>query len=214
MLDEFPQMPKLSAVKDGPAVGRGQKVAYLLIGQDLGQITGKYGKDDLETIISTTAVKVVLSQNNEQTAKRFMEMVGNTTIEVKSTSKQEGMNAPQGSMFTQNVSRQMQQSAVIQVSDIMSLDPMKQYVLVQSHMSRPILADSPRWYLDNGMRKKQALKPCGNVPWWIAEQRTAEWRAHQEQRVAQIQQVTEAQTQIEAPAETNGTLPPPTAPKT
>ena len=168
VLDEFPQMPKLSAVKDGPAVGRGQKVAYLLIGQDLGQITGKYGKDDLETIISTTAVKIVLSQNNEQTAKRFMEMVGNTTIEVKSTSRQEGMNAPQGSMFTQNVSRQMQQSAVIQVSDIMSLDPMKQYVLVQSHMSRPILADSPRWYLDNNMRKRQAIKPCGNVPWWIA----------------------------------------------
>ena len=44
VLDEFPQMPKLKAVIDGPAVGRGQKVSYLLIGQDLGQISGKYGK--------------------------------------------------------------------------------------------------------------------------------------------------------------------------
>lgn len=60
-------MPKLTAVIEGPAVGRGQKVAYLLIGQDLGQISGKYGKDDLETVISTTACKVILSQNNEQT---------------------------------------------------------------------------------------------------------------------------------------------------
>ena len=46
VLDEFPQMPKLKAIIDGPAVGRGQKVSYLLIGQDLGQISGKYGKDD------------------------------------------------------------------------------------------------------------------------------------------------------------------------
>ena len=65
VLDEFPQMPKLKAIIDGPAVGRGLKVSYLLIGQDLGQISGKYGKDDLETVISTTACKVILSQNNE-----------------------------------------------------------------------------------------------------------------------------------------------------
>ena len=55
VLDEFPQMPKLKAVIDGPAVGRGQKVSYLLIGQDLGQISGKYGKDDLETAESKKA---------------------------------------------------------------------------------------------------------------------------------------------------------------
>ena len=79
VLDEFPQMPKLKAIIDGPAVGRGQKVSYLLIGQDLGQISGKYGKDDLETVISTTACKVILSQNNEQTAQRFSKMIGNKT---------------------------------------------------------------------------------------------------------------------------------------
>ena len=202
VLDEFPQMPKLEAVKNGPAVGRGMKVAYLLIGQDLGQISGQYGKDDLETIISTTAIKIVLSQNNEQTAERFVKMIGSRTIEVKSTSRQEGMGAPQGSMFTQNVSRQMQQSNVIQVSDIMSLNPMQQYVLVQSHMSRPILADSPRWYLDNNMRKKAAIKPCGNVPYWIVDQRLAALRASEQadqQQPQEAQQENNAQTPTTTP---------------
>ena len=83
VLDEFPQMPKLKAIIDGPAVGRGQKVSYLLIGQDLGQISGKYGKDDLETVISTTACKIILSQNNEQTAQRFSKMIGNKTAWAK-----------------------------------------------------------------------------------------------------------------------------------
>lgn len=31
VMDEFPTMPKLKAVIDGPAVGRGMKVSYLLI---------------------------------------------------------------------------------------------------------------------------------------------------------------------------------------
>ena len=86
VLDEFPQMPKLKAIIDGPAVGRGQKVSYLLIGQDLGQISGKYGKDDLETVISTTACKIILSQNNEQTAQRFSKMIGNKTVQTHSAS--------------------------------------------------------------------------------------------------------------------------------
>ncbi len=210
VLDEFPQMPKLAAVKNGPAVGRGMKVSYLLIGQDLGQISGQYGKDDLETIISTTAVKIVLSQNNEQTAERFVKMIGSRTIEVKSNSRQEGMGAPQGSMFTQNVTRQMQQANVIQVSDIMSLNPIQQYVLVQSHMSRPILADSPRWFLDNNMRKKAALKPSSNIPKWIADQRLAAWRANQQQEKDQLEQQAEEQApQPEGQAQQNtGSIPP------
>ena len=93
VLDEFPQMPKLKAIIDGPAVGRGQKVSYLLIGQDLGQISGKYGKDDLETVISTTACKVILSQNNEQTAQRFSKMIGNKTVQTTSFSKNEGLSS-------------------------------------------------------------------------------------------------------------------------
>jgi hypothetical protein len=33
------------------------------------------------------------------------------------------------------------------------------------------MADAPRWYLDNGMKKLAALKPCPNVPDWIVAQR-------------------------------------------
>ena len=171
VLDEFPQMPKLAAVKDGPAVGRGQKVSYLLIGQDLGQISGQYGKDDLETIITTTAAKVILAQNNEQTAERFVKMVGTKTIEIASRSKQEGLNAPSGSMFTENVSRSLQQSNVLTVADLTSLPKLKQYVLMQGWLSRPILADSPYWFMNNKMKKKGAIPPAPNVPNWIVAAR-------------------------------------------
>lgn len=170
VLDEFPQMPKLAAVKDGPAVGRGQKVSYLLIGQDLGQISGQYGKDDLETIITTTAAKVILAQNNEQTADRFSKMIGSKTIEVASSSRTEGVSA-QTNPFAANISRSLQSSNVVGASSMMSLDMLKQYVLFQGFLNRPILADAPRWYLDKSMRKKCSLPAAPFVPYWIVAQR-------------------------------------------
>ena len=170
VLDEFPQMPKLAAVKDGPAVGRGQKVSYLLIGQDLGQISGQYGKDDLETIITTTAAKVILAQNNEQTAERFSKMIGTKTIQNASYSAQEaifGFNVK----MSNNVSRSLQSKNVVGASSMMSLDAKKQYVLMQGFLNRPILADSPRWFLDKKMSKKCSLPPSPFVPAWIVAQR-------------------------------------------
>ena len=171
VLDEFPQMPKMKAIIDGPAVGRGQKVSYLLIGQDLGQISGKYGKDDLETVISTTACKVILSQNNEVTAQRFSKMIGNKTVRISSFSRTEGSLGKDFNPLAKNVNYQLQGIPVISSTQLLSLPMLKQVVLMQSHIDRPIIADSPRWYLDKGMKKLAALPPCPNVPDWIVAQR-------------------------------------------
>lgn len=171
ILDEFPQMPKMKAIIDGPAVGRGQKVSYLLIGQDLGQISGKYGKDDLETVISTTACKVILSQNNEVTAQRFSKMIGNKTVQMSSFSRTEGSLGKDFNPLAKNVNYQLQGIPVISSTQLLSLPMLKQVVLMQSYIDRPIMADSPRWYLDKQMRKLAAIPPCPNVPDWIVAQR-------------------------------------------
>ena len=170
VLDEFPQMPKLAAVKDGPAVGRGQKVAYLLIGQDLGQISGQYGKDDLETIITTTAAKVILSQNNEQTAKRFETMIGTRTVESISSSRTEGWSK-NVTPFAANVTRGVQGTSVITSAEMLSLPSTQQIVLMQGFLMYPIRAEAPRWFLDKKMTKKVNMPPAPNVPYWIVAQR-------------------------------------------
>ena len=175
VLDEFPQMPKLKAVIDGPAVGRGQKVSYLLIGQDLGQISGKYGKDDLETVISTTACKIILSQNNEQTADRFSKMIGKKTVQTTSFSRQEGgISNKEFNPFSKNVSYQLTGVSAISTNELLSLPMLKQVVLMQGAIETPIMADSPRWYLDKKMKEMAAIPPAPNVPDWIVAQRTDE----------------------------------------
>lgn len=170
VLDEFPTMPKLKAIIEGPAVGRGQKVSYLLIGQDLGQISGKYGKDDLETVISTTACKVILSQNNEVTAQRFSKMIGNKTVMTNSYSKSEGMSKS-ANPFAKNVNYQLQGVSVISTTQLLSLPAEKQVVLMQGFIDRPILADSPRFYLDKRMLALSQLPSSPFVPDWIVAQR-------------------------------------------
>ncbi len=171
VLDEFPTMPKIRAVIEGPAVGRGQKVSYLLIGQDLGQISGKYGKDDLETVISTTACKVILSQNNEVTAQRFSKMIGNKTVQTSSFSKNEGAFNKGASPFAKNVSYQLQGTSVISTTQLLSLPMLKQVVLMQGFIDRPIMADAPRFYLDKHMLALSKLPPAPAVPDWIVAQR-------------------------------------------
>lgn len=175
VLDEFPQMPKLKAVIDGPAVGRGQKVSYLLIGQDLGQISGKYGKDDLETVISTTACKVILSQNNEQTAERFSKMIGNKTVQTTSYSKNEGGLANKDfNPFAKNVSYQLQGVSAISSNTLLSLPMLKQVVLMQGSIDTPIMADAPRFYLDKKMLAMSKIPHSPWVPDWIVAQRADE----------------------------------------
>ncbi|MCE2964306.1 MAG: type IV secretory system conjugative DNA transfer family protein [Alphaproteobacteria bacterium] len=163
VLDEFPQMPKLQALIDGPAVGRGQKVSFLMIGQDLGQIATKYGKEETETVISTTAAKVILPQNNEQTAKRFSEMVGQRTVETASRSRTVGVSK-ETNPFAANVQRSLQGQPLLRPEDFMTIPKGKHYVLFQGYLSRPILCDTPAYYKHRILKDLVAPKFGGKIP--------------------------------------------------
>ncbi len=152
VLDEFPQMPKLQALIDGPAVGRGQRVSYLMIGQDLGQIKAKYGEDEMETVISTTAAKVILPLNNEVTAKRFSEMVGQYTLELRSKSRTHGLSK-ETNPFAFNIQRSLQGQPLLRPEDFMSIPAGKHYVLYQGNKNRPIKCDTPAYYAHKELKK-------------------------------------------------------------
>jgi type IV secretory pathway TraG/TraD family ATPase VirD4 len=137
VLDEMPKMQKLQAVIQGPDLGRGQRISYLMIGQDLAQIREKYGADAAQTIISTTAVKIIMRQNDPETADRFSKMMGyKMKIDTKKdekTGEEKDDPKPDELLYTP--------------MDIMKLDSMKQIVIFQGYYNRPIEADQERHYL-------------------------------------------------------------------
>jgi type IV secretory pathway TraG/TraD family ATPase VirD4 len=129
VLDEMPKMQKLQAVIQGPDLGRGCKVSYLIIGQDLHQIAEKYGNDAMATIMSTTAAKIVLRQNDVDSAKKFSEMMGEKiTEEVKKDKDGKETKTPQ-------------QEPLFSEMDIRKLAYDKQLVIYQGWAHRPIEAD-------------------------------------------------------------------------
>ncbi len=139
VLDEMPTMNKLEAIIQGPAVGRGQKVSYLIVGQDISQIADKYGDKAADTIVANTAAKVILRVNDPQTAQRFSDMMG------KKMKKEKG---PDGKEITK-------ESMLFTPMDLMTIDVTKQLVLFQGFYNRPIEATQERWYLNKSPKEKE-----------------------------------------------------------
>ena len=158
VLDEMPTMNKLEAIIQGPAVGRGQKVSYLIVGQDISQIAEKYGDKAADTVIANTAAKVILRVNDPMTAQRFVNMMGNKiTLKKDKDGKEEKSSSP---LFTE--------------MDLMTMSVEKQLVLFQGFYNRPIEAEQARWYKNKTPAEKEQyekvmmghseLTPAPNIP--------------------------------------------------
>ena len=143
-LDEMPKMQKLDAVIQGPDLGRGCKVSYLIIGQDIHQIQEKYGADAAATIISTTAAKVILRQNDYDTAHKFVEMIGmKKTKKVEKKDGKEVETPKEELLFTE--------------MDIMKIPKDKQLVIFQGWYHRPIEATNIQYYLNKTEVQKKLI---------------------------------------------------------
>lgn len=153
VLDEMPKMQKLEAVIQGPDLGRGCKVSYLIIGQDIHQIQEKYGADAAATIMSTTAAKIVMRQNDWDTAEKFSRLMGEKIM--KETKKDD---KGKESEDTKN------KGALYSPMDILKLDSKKQLVILQGYNNRPIELDQHRAYEDESMMKKKAIPMASPLP--------------------------------------------------
>ena len=142
VLDEMPTMNKLQAVIQGPAVGRGQKVSYLIVGQDISQIAEKYGDKAADTVIANSAAKVILRVNDPSTAERFTHMIGK-----KKTKKKE--KGPDG-----KDTEVTKEEDLYSPMDLMTLPIGKQIVLYQGFYNRPIEAEALRYYMEKTAKEK------------------------------------------------------------
>lgn len=145
-LDEMPKMQKLDAVIQGPDLGRSCKVSYLIIGQDIHQIQEKYGADAASTIISTTAAKIVLRQNDFDTAHKFVEMIGmKKTEKIEKDKDGKEVKTPKEEYLYSEM-------------DIMKLPRDKQLVIYQGWYHRPIEATNIQYYLNKTPVQKKLVQ--------------------------------------------------------
>ena len=155
-LDEMPKMQKMDTVIKGPDLGRSAQVSYLLIGQNLHQFSEKYGKDLAETILATTAAKIVFRQNDLESATKFSELVGDKlTVTLKKDEKtgdEFGKEEKEG------------KGKLITPQDILKLAREKMYIIMQGWTHRPIEAEVPYAFEDADMDKLTKLPKANPLP--------------------------------------------------
>lgn len=156
LLDEMPKMQKLDAVIQGPDLGRGQKISYMIVGQDLAQIREKYGADAAETIMSTTAAKIVLRQNSLETAQSFSNMIGNK-VSTK-TKKEKDKDGKEKEV------EEKSEELLYSPMDIMRLDDNKEIILYQGWYHRPIEAEKKMAFRDPRLKSYMEMGRSSPLP--------------------------------------------------
>lgn len=144
ILDEVAFFPKISAVIDGPAIARGYKGSFLFVCQDFAQISDKHGSNALNTMFTNTAFKIVLPQNNDETAERFAKIPGKQRKIIWA-------GAGKSRKKDYNITN------LIEPSDIMSLPEGKQIVFVQNKAKTPIFCDIPFYFKNENLKKKLTI---------------------------------------------------------
>ncbi len=196
LADETPQLPKLDTVINGPAVGRSKRVFYVLVGQDFGQIEQKYSKAEVETLKTNTAIKIILAQNNETTAKIVSEMAGKITYTKESLSDRSGGNNSLTKGIQEIVkirkkssSQSMESTEFLKQSFIMSMPEGKHLVFVQNYTNRPIMCDTPRFFempefkeKTFNLRSLEGPRPAPPMPFEIMEEAAARKQTHKKKK--------------------------------
>jgi len=143
VLDEARFLPALDAISDGPSIGRGYGVHYLICAQDYGQLRMVYGPNKVDNIITNTAYKIVLAQNHVQTAEFLSRTIGNETRRRQSASRQFTLARP--GEARSSISEQYEGMPLVSPQDILSLRFGEQIVMVQNSLHTPVKARSAFW---------------------------------------------------------------------
>src|SRR6266851_8455724 len=140
VLDEARFLPPLDAISDGPSIGAGYLVHYLICAQDYGQLRMVYGRDKTDNIVTNTAFKIVLAQNHVETAEFVSRTIGNTTRRRHTSGRQWSISSPTAVRSTS--SQQYEGAPLVPAQDILSLKFGRQIVMVQNSLYMPVMARS------------------------------------------------------------------------
>lgn len=96
LLDEFPNLGKIPNYEEILATCRGYGISASTIVQSMGQLIDKYqSKEKAEAIVGNCSLRFLLGVGDQLTADYFSNLIGKTTISVKSrsSSKSKGTNS-------------------------------------------------------------------------------------------------------------------------
>ncbi|HBM13426.1 MAG TPA: hypothetical protein DD390_12085 [Rhodospirillaceae bacterium] len=168
MLDEFWTLPKMESIQQIPALGRGQWVQLVLIGQSFAQIALKLGQEALNILKDAIAFKIYFTMNDTKQAKEVSEAIGNQTMETVNSSSSAGL-VNMNEMLKSNNSRSFQGVPLVRPDELMSMPKLtpaqniwgEVVIQISGMMNRPIKATPVIWFKDRELRSRAGLTKPG-----------------------------------------------------
>lgn len=115
LFDEFGNIPTIASMAQMITVARSRNIFFMMIMQDLQQLTQKYGKETAETIFNNCILHTFLQTMDLQTANKYSDMFGEKTIINYSHSCNKDKKAD-------NINSSLQGKKLITGSELMKLD--------------------------------------------------------------------------------------------
>jgi type IV secretion system protein VirD4 len=149
MLDEFPRFGRIPVLVKLPALGRSYGLLAMYFFQSNGQIVEIYEKTGLEELDATTAYKILLTQNEYQTAKAYSDSIGQYTRIKKGKSSSTNADLKGSSSTSQNI----EGAPLVRPEDLMSMPSDQAIVIFQSSRKTPIKITPAYWFKNPQMKK-------------------------------------------------------------
>ena len=180
VIDEMPRLGKLDQVINAPALMRGNRGNVLMIAQDYDQIKEVYGPTGPGKVNGTVAYRIILAQNNFDSAESISKHIGDATRKKESVSTSAGQLM--GTVSTSTEGFKLASSQFL-----MSMKEEDCIVISQNYASRPIFGQQVRWYKDKIMKKLAGeYKPVIDVKKSIEPEKAQDPRIDKEQIIMKL----------------------------
>ncbi len=173
LLDEFPSLGRLDFFETALAFIAGYGLKAFLIAQSLNQLEKAYGPNN--SILDNCHVRVTYASNDDRTAKRISDLLGQSTEKKKQTTYS-------GSgLFLTNRSESQQEyaRALLTPAEVMQLSPDDALVLVGGRL--PYRGRKVRYYIDPRFKDRGGISPPDDPAAQARELLTAaphDWEGH------------------------------------
>lgn len=141
ILDEFGNLGRIKKLVKITTISRSFKLNQIFVLQDLEQLSNIYSKEERNILEANTAYKIILKQNNFNTAKAICDLIGNRT-ELRTSENKSKKLKEQGS-----ISKSWEGIPLVSTQDILNLEEGKCLILTQGYYAKVIKANIP-WYFN------------------------------------------------------------------
>lgn len=158
ILDDFERLPKLAMLTTGITQGSETRMSFMMLTDGLRLIQTKYGKEELEDIISNSSIKLMMAENRQRMSEHFNKLAvyGTRSVQIPAVDGGGFYKVKKG-LADANYYRRIAKD-LLSHSKTVKFDKAHYLLLVEGFYHLPVNIKAQNFIRDNKLKSKAA---CG-----------------------------------------------------